>query len=124
MAEQSLVSTAEADLVLSLQKGQVVFLCLYKGQSDELEKVKMELGAIEKLFNGIGVTRYLNINETSEKSFIKKLPPFESDLTTVFTVVPPGRIISKFEGNQIDRRNLIVAFQSACGAGCGSGCGP
>lgn len=125
MTEQSLVSDVEADLLLSLQKGQVVFLCLYKNQSDELEKVKAELGAIEKLFKGVGVARYLNTNDTSVSPLAKKLPPFNSDLTTVFMVVPPGRIISRFEGSQISRPNLLTAFQSACGSGCSpSGCGP
>lgn len=125
MAEQSLVSAAEADLLLSLQKGQVVFLCLYKNQSDELEKVKTELGVIEKLFKGVGVARYLSTSDEAVSSFVKKLPSFNSDLTTVFTVVPPGRIISRFEGSQISRRNLLAAFQSACGSGCSpSGCAP
>ena len=125
MTEQSLVSAAEADLILTLQKGCVVFLCLYKNQSDELEKVKTELGAIEKLFKGVVVIRYLDTNDTSASPFVKKLPSFNSDLTTVFTVVPPGRIISRFEGSQINRRNLLAAFQAACGSGCSpSGCSP
>jgi len=124
-AEQSLVSSVEAGLIRSVQKGNVVFLCLHNGQSDNLEKVKAELGAIETLFKGAGVALYLNTNDTSVLPFTKKLPPFSTDSTTVFTVVPPGRIISRFEGQQITRANLLQAFQSSCGAGCGpSGCGP
>ncbi len=125
MAEQSLVSATEADLVLTLQKGCVVFLCLHNSQYGDLEKAKMELGAIEKLFKGVAVIRYLDTNGNSASPFVEKLPPFNSDLTTVFMIVPPGRIISRFEGEQISRRNLMAAFQSACGTGCGpSGCAP
>jgi len=124
-AEQSLVSSVEADLIRSVQKGNVVFLCLHNGKSSNLEKVKAELGAIETLFKGAGVALYLNTKDTSVSPFIKKLPSFATDSTTVFTVVPPGRIISRFEGQQVTRANLLAAFQSACGSGCGpGGCGP
>ena len=48
--ERSFVSPKEADLILSLQEGQAVFLCLYDNETGELDSVKSELNSIETYF--------------------------------------------------------------------------
>ena len=116
--EQSLVSPEEADLFLPLQQGKAVFLCFYKQQSKELARVKSELGAIEKFFKGWVVAQYHNLSDVSGAALLKKLPPFNHDAVTVLTLLPPGQLKSKLEGNQIKRVNLLKAFQGGC---CPSG---
>ncbi len=112
--EQSLVSPEEADLFLSLQQGKAVFLCFYKQQSKELEGVKSELGAIEKFFKGRVVAQYHNVGDVSDSSLLKKLPPFNRESVTVLTLLPPGQLKSKLEGDEIKRVNLLKAFQGGC----------
>lgn len=117
--ENSLLSPKEADLVLSMQKGQAVFLCLYDNKSNSLDSVKTELSAIEKYFQGMASVMYIDISNDKEASLVKKLPNFNP--ITVLAIIPPGQIISKFEGAQIKQQNMLQAFLSACGSG---GCGP
>lgn len=117
--ERSFISSQEADLILSLQKGQVVFLCLFDNDTSELDGVRSELSAIETYFKGMATVMYVDIGTSEEASLIEKLPDFNP--ITVLTLVPPGQIVSKLEGAQITRQNMLQTLLSACGAG---GCGP
>lgn len=118
--ENSLVSEKEADLILSLQKGQVVFLCLYDHETSELDNVRLELNGIETYFKGMATVMYVDIAAAEEAPFLKKLPDFKP--IAVLTIVPPGQIIGKYEGDQIKQQTMLTALLSACGSGCGSGC--
>lgn len=118
----SLVSDEEADLILSLQKGQTVFLCLYEDKSDELKRVKGILGSVEAYFKGKVTTQYVDINDTQEASFVKRFPSVKS--VAVFPVVPPGRIAAQLEGSNINQQTILKTLVSACGPGCGSSCKP
>lgn len=117
----SIVTEKQGEMILSLQKGNAVFLCIYKGQPGELTRVKTELKTIETNFNGYASVYYLDTGDSKETSFIKTLPSVNSDIA-VFTIVPPGNITGKLEGNKINVKNLIQGLQSSCGSGgCGSG---
>lgn len=117
------VEKKESETLLSLQKGNVVLLCIHKGQSEDLTRVKSELKAIETNFNGIVVAQYADSEDKNDMNFIKKLPETSANIT-VFTVVPPGSIKAKLEGDQINNKNLLSMIQSSCSSGsCGpSGC--
>jgi len=116
---KALVYSTEADLILSIQNGLAVFLCLYEDESDDLDEVKTELNAIDTYFKGMATVMYVDINNDRETPFLEKLPEFNP--ITVLTVVPPGQIVSQFESTQITMQNMLQALLSACGSG---GCGP
>jgi len=118
--KESIVSAQEAEVIFSLQEGRLVLLCFYTNKDPFLEKAKTELKAIETYFRGMVTTFYINSDDEKEKSLVKKLEV--SDKTVVFTLVPPWRLISKLEQEQITRKNLLQPILSACGSGCGSGC--
>lgn len=120
LLRESIVSARESEIILSLQERCLVFLCFYKNKDSFLETVKSELKTIEGYFKGSLVTFYISSNDTSEKSLLKKLNV--SDKTVVFTLVPPDKVISKLEGEQITKENLLRPILSACGSGS-SGCG-
>lgn len=116
----SVVSAQEAEILLSLQEGRIVFLCFYNDGDTYLKTVKAEVGAIAAYFKGTVDTFYINKKEIIGKTLFTQLEI--ADKTTVFTLVPPGRIISKLEEEQITRKNLLQPILSSCGSGCGSGC--
>ena len=117
------VGKEESEALLSLQNGNVVLLCVHKGQPEDLSRVKVELKAIETNFNGIVVAQYLDSEDKDDVLFIKKLPETSANIT-VFSVIPPGSIMAKLEGDQINNKNLLSMIQSSCSSGsCGpSGC--
>jgi len=118
---EAVVTEKQSEMLLSLQKGNAVFLCVYKGQPDKMTTVKSELKTIETNFKGFASVHYLDRSDSKETSFIKDLPPINSDIA-VLTIVPPGSITGKLEGEQINVKNLMQALQSSCGSGgCGNG---
>ncbi|MCX7749119.1 MAG: hypothetical protein N2645_19840 [Clostridia bacterium] len=114
-------SNKECDTLLCLQKGNVALICIHKGQTEEFNKVKSELKAIETNFSGVVVAQYIDTEDKNNADFIKKLPETTANLT-VFITVPGQGIKAKLEGDQINNKNLLQAIQSSCSSGsCGTG---
>lgn len=117
----SVVTKRESEILLSLQNGNIAILCIHKGQTEDLNRVKSELKVIETNFKGLAVVHYLDTEDKNDMPFIKKLPEASANIT-VFTAVPPGSITAKLEGDQINNGNLLQVIQSSCSSGsCGSG---
>ena len=117
----TVVEKKESEILLCLQKGKVALLCIHKGQTEEFNKVTSELKAIETNFNGVVVAQYLDTENKSDMSFIKKLPEPTANIT-VFITVPGSGIRAKLEDDQINNKNLLQSIQSSCSCGPG-GCG-
>ena len=112
------VPAKEADILLSMQRNEVVLLCLHKGVTGELDTVKSELRAIGANYAGKVSVFYADITDQREAHLARRLPASNAKLA-VLAIAPSGNINATLEGQQINRQNLLKAVQS-CGSGCSS----
>lgn len=120
--QSAVVCAQEANIVLSLQKGEIAFVCLHKGKSSELEKAKAQLQPIGANYAGSIAVYYVDTEDQRSASLVGKLPPLTSN-PTVHAISPSGAISASLGGPQITLANLMKAAQS-CSSGCGpKGCG-
>jgi len=115
----SLVSLKESEVIKNLQDGRAIFLCFYGKNSSDYLSVQNEIESVAANFKGSVNAIYVDSGEEN----LRKKVSLSSEITTVFIILPPGRIATQLDGANITKANLMRTFLSSCGSGgCGSGC--
>lgn len=112
----------EEEITHSLEKGQLVLLCFSPDDNDPfLKTVKSEIKGIEVFFKGAVSVFYMNNKDAKGKKLLENLPLSDKKVV-VYTIVPDGRVVSRLEGDQITKKNLLMPFMSSCCPGSKKSC--
>ena len=109
----------EEGVIRSLQRRQLVFLCFSPNENNPfLKTVKSEISGIDTFYKGATNTFYINNNEAKGKPLFEKFELSDQNVV-VYTLVPPGNVFSRLEGEQITKKNLLRPFSLPCSSSCG-----
>jgi len=131
--KRGLVSPKMGEVLLAIQQGNTIFLCVGRPNDVDFEKAKQTiLPAVRKL-GGIATAIWLDPSDRSEKSLLSALKyKGGKNETPVFVISPTGLLIEKIESGLTERRlfdsfQKILAMKSGCGQSTitgGSACQP
>ena len=110
----------ETGITDAFKKGQTVFLCFSSNDSDPaLAKVKSELNGVDTYYKGAVAIFYIKNSDAQGKPLFANLKLSDQNVV-VYTLTSPDKVISRLEGKEITKTNLLRQLMTSCGSGCKS----
>ncbi len=125
---QAFVSKVEMEVLVRLQQGKLILLCVQNASSEKREEAMAGIKEYIADPTIASLTEIITVDpkESSEGAFFEKLRVTPDNQAQTVMLIPPGTIAGMFKG-AVSALDLKSAFQAAtrptCGSGCGSTCG-
>ena len=110
----------ETGITDAFKKGQTVFLCFSPNDSDlALAQAKSELSDVATYYKGTVAIFYIKNSDAQGQPLFANLKLSDQNVV-VYTLTSPDKVISRLEGKEITKTNLLRPLMTSCGAGCKS----
>ena len=126
--KNAFVSQGTEKVIKVVQEGKLALVCFQNKNTKNRKQalIAAEGLAKDKQFNGAVEIIELDPKDEKEKSLVETCQVKSSNTATIVFLIPPGRIIGKFDSERISKDALmttLVRSISSCGSS-GSSCSP